>query len=90
MDLDFKARLKFDKYGNKISNAVGEKGHGTKIFFNSREIKLITIKDGKKINAILSNPIQQLRSQTPLLPAVEYEVNDKISTKWYNNKDFWL
>lgn len=74
--LGFSTRLKFDEYGNKISDSIGEKGHGTKIYFNSRNVELTSIKDKKKIYAFLENPIQTLRSKSNKMPEVQYEITD--------------
>jgi len=38
--LGFTNRKKLDKLGKKITEAIGEKGHGTKIYFNSRRIEV--------------------------------------------------
>lgn len=74
--LGFSTRLKFDELGNKISDSIGEKGHGTKIYFNSRNVELTSIKDKKKIHAFLENPIQTLRSKNNRMPEVKYEITD--------------
>ncbi len=79
--LGFSTRLKFDEYGNKISDSIGEKGHGTKIYFNSRIIELISIKNNNKIHALLNNPIQTLRSKNDIMPEVKYEINDSTENE---------
>ena len=40
--LGFSTRRETDNQGNKSSGAIGEKGHGTKVYFNSRKIELTT------------------------------------------------
>jgi hypothetical protein len=51
---------KSNKRGNK--ETIGEKGHGTKIFYNSSEVIIYTkyIEDGKILKAILKDPFRQL------------------------------
>lgn len=36
-----------DNLGRKVSKSIGEKGHGTKIYFNSRRIEVETVEAGK-------------------------------------------
>ncbi|TAK66643.1 MAG: hypothetical protein EPO24_01350 [Bacteroidetes bacterium] len=43
---------------------IGEKGHGTKVFFNSTEIKVITRQKRIEYTAILANPIKNLHKRT--------------------------
>lgn len=83
-------RLKLDKLGNKVSEAIGEKGHGTKIYFNSKLVEVETVKNGKYIKARLENPRKNLR--IGVLPEVEYEVTStesnpqtKITVRGYND-----
>ncbi|MBA7501634.1 hypothetical protein ES706_00207 [subsurface metagenome] len=79
--LGFTNRVKTDAYGNKISDAIGEKGHGTKIYFNSRCIEVATVRDGKRINATLDYPKKKLRKGE--VPEVKYEItptSDKSGT----------
>ena len=54
----------------KVSGAIGEKGHGTKIYFNSRSIELRTVRDGNLIGASMADPRQKL--QRGEMPAVEF------------------
>ena len=82
--LGFSTRNEKDSLGKKIKASIGEKGHGTKIFFNSANIKLISIHNNKKIIATVDQPIQKLRSNNQEMPIVEYiinETNEKNSTK---------
>ncbi len=71
--LGFSMRTKVDERGYKISSAIGEKGHGTKIYFNSRKIELESCKDGKKIVAYMDMPRRNLRVGT--VPKVQYEAS---------------
>jgi len=90
--LGFTNRLKLDELGRKVSDAVGEKGHGTKIYFNSRRIEVETIKDAKRISAFLDNSKKNLRLGN--LPEVKYEVTHtesqhgtKVIIRGYNDND---
>jgi sensor histidine kinase regulating citrate/malate metabolism len=40
--LGFSMRTIVDERGYKVSSAIGEKGHGTKIYFNSRRIEVVS------------------------------------------------
>lgn len=59
-----------DERGFKCSGAIGEKGHGTKIYFNSRKIEVRTVKDGKMLRGTMEDPRQKL--QRGEMPLVEY------------------
>lgn len=90
--LGFTNRKKLDKLGKKITEAIGEKGHGTKIYFNSRRIEVETVKDAKLINAFLAKPRKNLRQGK--LPGVEYKVDPtesphgtKVIIRGYNDNN---
>ena len=90
--LGFTNRLKLDELGRKVSDAIGEKGHGTKIYFNSKRIEVKTIKGAKCTSAFLENPKKNLRLGN--MPEVKYEVtNDesqhgtKIIIRGYNDNN---
>jgi len=90
--LGFTNRLKLDALGRKVSDAVGEKGHGTKIYFNSGHIKVETTRETKRISAFLENPKKNLRLGR--LPEVEYEVThtesqhgNKVTIRRYNDNN---
>jgi len=70
--LGFSNRRIKDEFGNKASGAIGEKGHGTKIFFNSHRIELETVRDGELIRAKMDTPLQILR--TGKLPKAIYSI----------------
>ncbi|MGP8263204.1 MAG: ATP-binding protein [Rhodoblastus sp.] len=63
-------RMQTDERGFKMSGAIGEKGHGTKIYFNSRKITVNTVKDGTMIEAVMENPRAKLRRGE--MPVVEF------------------
>ena len=50
-----------DARGFKSSGAIGEKGHGTKIYFNSRRIEVRTVKDGEMVRGAMEDPRQKLQ-----------------------------
>lgn len=90
--LGFTNRLKLDEPGRKVTDAIGEKGHGTKIYFNSRRIEVETIRDTRCISAFLDNPKKNLRKGK--LPEVKYEVTPtespfgtKVIIRGYNDKN---
>src|ERR1035438_8092418 len=49
--LGYSNRRDKDKLGQKVSKSIGEKGHGTKIFFNSRRIEVISVSKGTMVKA---------------------------------------
>ncbi|MGH6797538.1 MAG: ATP-binding protein, partial [Roseiarcus sp.] len=63
-------RMAKDERGFKSSGAIGEKGHGTKIYFNSRRIEVQSIKDSVLIEAIMDDPRAKL--QRGIMPVVEF------------------
>jgi len=62
---------------NDIST-IGEKGHGTKVYFNSRDIKIKTIKEGQFIEAQMSEIYKTLNRGE--LPNYTYEIKDTSSS----------
>lgn len=77
--LGFSTRREKDEHGYKSSNAIGEKGHGTKTYFNSRRIEVVTFSDGIKIEAYMDDPRKCLRSGS--LPEAHYQVATADGTK---------
>jgi hypothetical protein len=49
-----------DHYGNKVTDKIGEKGHGTKIFYNSRQIEVESQSDEGFAVAIMDSPLEHL------------------------------
>ena len=79
-----------DTRGFKSSGAIGEKGHGTKIYFNSRRIEVATVKDGQVIRGNMEDPRQKLqRGEMPivdyLVEATTAENNTRVEVRGYNN-----
>ena len=92
--MDKEGLKSFFDLGNSLNRdddeAIGEKGHGTKVFFNSRRIDVTTIKDGKKYHAIMKEPKRELFNQQ--IPQVDVFVEDAqegigtvITIYGYNN-----
>lgn len=69
--LGFSNRRERNETGEKAPGIIGEKGHGTKIYFNSRRIELVTVRDSKRIHAAMDAPRQTLRRGE--LPIVIFE-----------------
>lgn len=63
-------RMDKDEHGFKTSGAIGEKGHGTKIYFNSRRIEVESVKDGVLVEATMEEPRAKLQRGT--MPVVEF------------------
>ena len=85
-------RRERDERGYKVSGAIGEKGHGTKIYFNSRRIEIVSVHGGKRITAFMDEPKRTLRRGE--LPTVIFDVNDvseqngtKITIYGYNDNN---
>ncbi len=56
--------ISFFDLGNSLrrndEDAIGEKGHGTKVFFNSRRIDVFTSSNGEKHHAVMLEPSKEL------------------------------
>lgn len=55
---------------------IGEKGHGTKVYFNSRKIDVKTNNDGKSLHAVMDDPFRKLHDRE--IPTVE--VSSEVSS----------
>lgn len=94
MDID-KLQNFFDlgnssRRGDNDEHFIGEKGHGTKIYFNSANINVETIKDGKKYIAFMDKPLEHLYNRN--IPEVKVTMEDdkgstytEIIIQGYNN-----
>lgn len=58
-------------------STIGEKGHGTKVYFNSRDIHIKTIQDGQFIEAQMSEIYKTLNRGE--IPNYSYEIRDLSS-----------
>lgn len=94
--MDEKGLQSFFDLGNSLSRGdddkIGEKGHGTKVYFNSSNIEVTTIRNGIKFTAKMADPIKKLHDrQIPLVDVTKEEVNDDeangtvIKIKGYNS-----
>lgn len=76
--MDEKGLASFFDLGNSLrrgdENSIGEKGHGTKVFFNSRKIEVITVKDEKKYHAVMNEPSRELFERR--IPKVKVTIKD--------------
>lgn len=84
------SRIELDSKGKDISESIGKKGHGTKIYYNSTKIEVETIKNGSLIRAFVDMPKKNLRLGN--IPKVKYEVTDtnekngtKINVRGYSD-----
>ena len=73
------------------ANAIGEKGHGAKIYVNSSLIKVVTVQAGITLTATMDQPFRHLSSGK--IPTVDIESSEtpnapdgtKITIRGYNN-----
>ena len=84
----------FFDLGNSLSRDkeenIGEKGHGTKVYFNSSEIRVFTRQDGKNgYKAIMNDPIKKLfNREIPIVQVEEFQIDNvgtTIEIYGYNN-----
>lgn len=85
----------FFDLGNSFSrdyeNKIGEKGHGTKVYFNSSKIIVITTQEGTTYKATMNNPIRGFYERAIPEVIVEKETSSKrqngteITILGYNN-----
>ena len=61
------------------TGAIGEKGHGTKVFFNSDKIEVLTIKGGIKYHAVMDAPKKTLYDQRIPEVQVTSEATDELN-----------
>jgi hypothetical protein len=69
---------------------IGEKGHGTKVYFNCKKIIVRTVKNGVQNMATMNNPFKELHQRKIPKVAVEQSVTDEnngteIMIYGYNN-----
>ena len=59
------------------NDTIGEKGHGTKIYFDSDKVEVFTAKvDGEKYHAVMEEPSDSLYEDK--MPTVRVEIEDNI------------
>lgn len=83
--MDEKGLKSFFDLGNSMrrdtkadSGAIGEKGHGTKVYFNSKKIEVITAKNGTKYHAVMEEPKRNLFNHVIPTVSVTSEQNDDM------------
>ncbi len=84
----------FFDLGNSLrrgdSNFIGEKGHGTKVYFNSKNIEVITTRNGITLHANMNDPFGRLHENEIPAVIVDESVTDsphgtRIIIKGYHN-----
>lgn len=79
--MDEKGLQSFFDLGNSLSRDneenIGEKGHGTKVYFNSSKIFVITTQNGKTFKATMDNPIKTLYDR--IIPDVDVKIEEGTS-----------
>ncbi len=70
-------------------SAIGEKGHGTKVYFNSRKIEVLTSSGGEGFVAIMEEPFRKLFDRkiptVEVTPISEIDKGTEITIYGYNN-----
>jgi hypothetical protein len=56
----------YDEFGNKLGGAIGEKGHGTKTYFNSHQIEVESTSAECSVYAVMDDPLGVLRRERRL------------------------
>ncbi len=96
-DLGNSTALKRDEYGEKLGTKIGEKGHGTKVFFNSRHVEVESRSDECYTYAEMNEPLAALLKDQ--VPSYDYAVEEESDGETYtkitiygydnnNKKDF--
>jgi len=93
--MDINGLQSFFDLGNSLrrkdKNSIGEKGHGTKVYFNSKEIQVLTWQNGVELTARMNKPFNKLyNGEIPKVEVEKKQIEEKSSgtkiTIWgYNN-----
>lgn len=93
--MDRKGLQSFFDLGNSLrrgdSGTIGEKGHGTKVYFNSSVITVVTTKDARTLKATMQDPFHKLfKREIPIAEVAEVIPSEAtngthISIRGYNN-----
>ena len=92
--MDEKGLQSFFDLGNSLrrgnQNAIGEKGHGTKVYFNSNSIDVVTTHAGTTLRAKMKKPFQELHDGNVPIVSVKKEKTNlpdgtEIIIKGYQN-----
>lgn len=96
-DLGNSTALERNELGEKIGGRIGEKGHGTKVFFNSRHVEVESRSDECYAYAVMADPLAALwKDELPsydfaVEPGVPGDSYTKVTIRGYdknNKKDF--
>jgi hypothetical protein len=71
----------FDDSGKPVLKKIGYKGHGTKTYFNSRQIEVESDSLRYTVYAIMDSPLQKLMSEE--VPEYEYDIEEKNNEETY-------
>jgi len=69
----------FDLGNSNKHDAIGYKGHGTKIYYKSDEIRVETVKDGTKIESVMEQPWETLNNRELPTYSINKEETDETS-----------
>lgn len=69
----------FDLGNSSKSDAIGYKGHGTKIYYKSDEIRVETVKDGTRIESVMNLPWETLNNRELPTYSIDTEETDETS-----------
>jgi len=61
------------------NESIGEKGHGTKVYFHSRQVIITTYKEGKCIKATMNDIYKSLNQN--IIPSYEYTITESEQDK---------
>lgn len=74
---------------------IGEKGHGTKVYFKSQYLEVSTCRNGQRFNAVMDKPFATLsQNQTPIVDVsvedCQHDSGTKLIINGYNNNELEL
>lgn len=72
----------FDLGNSNKQDAIGYKGHGTKIYYKSDRIRVETVKDGTRIESVMDQPWKTLNNrELPTYSITKTEVDEPSRTR---------
>ena len=80
-DLGNSPAMQVDEHGQKIGGKIGEKGHGTKIFFSSRQIEIESQSSECLVDALMEEPLEALLADA--IPDYNYDIETTGSGETY-------
>lgn len=69
----------FDLGNSNKDDAIGYKGHGTKIYYKSDEIRVETVKDSTRIESVMNQPWEKLNNRELPTYSIEKTSSDEPS-----------